>query len=74
MRPKLSFTVTCGRNYIDMSLYDKIQATAAYIQSKVTTRPQVGIILGSGLGGLIDLLDKEAELAYTDIPDFPVST
>jgi purine-nucleoside phosphorylase len=57
-----------------MSQYDKIQATAAYIQSKVTTRPQVGIILGSGLGGLIDLLDKEAELAYTDIPDFPLST
>jgi len=57
-----------------MSLYDKIQATAVSIHSKIKTRPVVGIILGSGLGGLVELIDKETEIAYSDIPNFPVST
>jgi len=57
-----------------MTLYDKIQATAEFIRGKVTTQPTIGIILGSGLGGLVDLIDKEATLLYPDIPNFPVST
>ncbi len=57
-----------------MSLYDKIQATAAFIQTKLQNQPKVGIILGSGLGGLIDMIEKEAELQYSQIPNFPVST
>lgn len=57
-----------------MSLFDKIQTTATYIQSKISSTPRVGIILGSGLGGLIDLIQKETELPYGDIPNFPVST
>jgi purine-nucleoside phosphorylase len=57
-----------------MNLYDKIQATATFIQQKTTTKPTVGIILGSGLGGLIDIIEKETEIPYGDIPNFPVST
>ena len=57
-----------------MSLYDRIQATASFIQSKTSTKPQVGIILGSGLGGLIDTITIEAEIPYSEIPGFPVST
>lgn len=57
-----------------MTLYDKIQATAGFINAQITTPPTVGIILGSGLGGLVDLIEKETELRYTDIPHFPVST
>jgi purine-nucleoside phosphorylase len=57
-----------------MTLYDKIQATAAFIREKTTTKPTVGIILGSGLGGLVDMLEKEASIPYADIPNFPVST
>ena len=57
-----------------MTLYDKIQATAAFIQQKIKTRPNIGIILGSGLGGLIDMINIEAEIDYSDIPNFPVST
>ncbi len=59
---------------MDMNLFDKIQATAAYIRSKVTTTPEIGIILGSGLGALTENVEKEAELSYDDIPGFPVST
>ena len=57
-----------------MNLYDKIQATASFIQSRISIQPQAGIILGSGLGGLVDLLNGREEIAYGDIPNFPVST
>ncbi len=57
-----------------MSLFEKIQATAAFIQQKIQNQPKVGIILGSGLGGLIDIIEKETELQYSQIPNFPVAT
>lgn len=55
-------------------LYDRIQQTAAFIQSKIKNKPVTGIILGSGLGGLVDAVNIETEIAYQDIPGFPVST
>lgn len=57
-----------------MTLYDKIQETTAFITSRTKMRPKIGIILGSGLGGLTDVEKKEAEISYTDIPHFPVPT
>ena len=57
-----------------MTLFAKIQATAAYIQEKIKSQPRVGIILGSGLGGLVDMIQKETEISYSEIPNFPVST
>ncbi len=57
-----------------MNLYDKIQATASFISAQIKTKPVVGIILGSGLGGLIDMIDKETEIDYPAIPNFPTST
>lgn len=57
-----------------MSLYDKIQQTAAYIQQQVSAKPTVGIVLGSGLGGLIDIVEQATEISYAAIPNFPVAT
>jgi len=57
-----------------MNLFDKIQATTAYIQQKINHQPKVGIILGSGLGGLIDIISEEKAINYSDIPNFPLST
>jgi purine-nucleoside phosphorylase len=57
-----------------MSLFDKIQATAAFIAQKIQNKPNVGIILGSGLGGLVDMIEKETEIPYSQIPNFPLST
>jgi purine-nucleoside phosphorylase len=57
-----------------MTLFDKIAATASFIQQKTTIRPELGIILGSGLGSLTDTIQIETELSYADIPNFPVST
>ena len=57
-----------------MLLYDKIQETASFIKGKIENQPQIGIILGSGLGGLIDMIEKETEIAYSAIPHFPLAT
>lgn len=52
----------------------KMQTTAEYIRTKVRSNPDVGIILGTGLGGLATKIEIETELEYTSIPNFPVST
>lgn len=51
-----------------------IQEAASYIQSKSSIKPEVGLILGSGLGILADLIEDGVSIAYKDIPHFPVST
>ena len=44
------------------------------IREETLLEPRVGMVLGSGLGGLADALEKRVEIAYADIPDWPVST
>ena len=55
-------------------LYDQIEEARAAIQSRWKGRPRVGIILGTGLGGLVEEIETEAVLPYGDIPHFPIST
>lgn len=57
-----------------MDLFDKIQTTASFIRQQLSSTPQVGIILGSGIGDLSHILSVEAEIPYADIPNFPVAT
>jgi len=52
----------------------KVKETTAFIKSKVTISPEVGIILGTGLGGLVKQITNQQVLNYSDIPNFPVST
>ncbi|MBC7261616.1 MAG: purine-nucleoside phosphorylase [Chloroflexi bacterium] len=52
----------------------KRKEAAAYIRSKCDIVPQIGIILGSGLGALADEITKATVIPYRDIPHFPVST
>ncbi|MEZ4922799.1 MAG: purine-nucleoside phosphorylase, partial [Crocinitomicaceae bacterium] len=52
----------------------KIIETVEYIQEKVTYQPVIGIVLGTGLGGLAKEIDVKFTLNYADIPNFPVST
>lgn len=56
------------------NLLEKIDETINYINSQVDMQPEYGIILGTGLGNLADEIEPVAELAYGDIPHFPVST
>lgn len=45
-----------------------------FLRSKTTSHPAIGIILGTGLGGLVKEIDIMTEVDYVDIPHFPVST
>ena len=55
-------------------LYEQVQEATSAIQAHWKGRPRVGIILGTGLGGLVEEIETEAALDYGDIPHFPVST
>jgi purine-nucleoside phosphorylase len=55
-------------------MLEQIKQTASFIASKVGFEPEIGIILGTGLGGLVHGIDAKAEISYKDIPGFPVST
>jgi purine-nucleoside phosphorylase len=57
-----------------MQLYDQVQEAAAAIRAQWPGRPRVGIILGTGLGGLVEEIEAEAVLTYAAIPHFPTST
>ncbi|MEM9588128.1 MAG: purine-nucleoside phosphorylase [Planctomycetota bacterium] len=57
-----------------LDLYDKINEAAAFIRNQFAKTPRVGIILGTGLGGLVEQIDVEATIDYADIPHFPQST
>ncbi len=55
-------------------MLDKIRQTAAYIRQHVGEMPRTAIILGTGLGELVDHIEIVKSLDYKDIPNFPVST
>ena len=56
-------------------MLENIQNTARYIKSRTNDfEPEVGIILGTGLGGLVKEIEVEKQLMYGNIPDFPIST
>ncbi|MGM0666381.1 MAG: purine-nucleoside phosphorylase [Bacteroidota bacterium] len=52
----------------------KIEETAAFLKSKGFTSPDAGIVLGTGLGGLVSKIKIIHEVDYSQIPNFPVST
>lgn len=48
--------------------------TINFITTRFKETPEVGIILGTGLGGLVNVIDVIDVIPYQEIPDFPVST
>ncbi len=55
-------------------LMDKVTTARDHILARTEIAPEIAIILGSGLGGLIDDVQVDAAFPYGEIPDFPVST
>jgi purine-nucleoside phosphorylase len=56
-------------------MLESIEGTVQYIKSRIGDfEPEVGIILGTGLGGLVKDIEVEKQLLYSNIPDFPIST
>ncbi|MGD9898212.1 MAG: purine-nucleoside phosphorylase [Calditrichaceae bacterium] len=59
----------------DIDIYRKqIAEAVSFIKKRDNDSPQIGIILGTGLGGLVKEIDIKDEIPYHDIPHFPVST
>lgn len=59
------------QNYISLAQIDE---TVQKIKSQISIQPVAGIILGSGLNGLADSVQSAVNIAYSDLPNFPVST
>jgi len=52
----------------------QLKESVKFLQKQYKHAPQVGIVLGSGLGNFTEEIEIEKEVAYGDIPNFPVST
>lgn len=57
-----------------MDLQIEIKESAEYILSKLSLEPEIGLILGSGLGAIGDQIEDPEYFPYNEIPNFPVST
>lgn len=55
-------------------LKSKVEEAAQYIRSHLKSEPEVGLILGTGLGGIVDEIENAVLLPYETIPHYPVST
>ena len=59
----------------EINWLDKIQETSVFIKRRVNNKlPKTAIILGTGLGAVVDHINIEVEIPYSEIPNFPVST
>ena len=54
--------------------HKELDEAVAYIKSQITIEPTIGIILGTGLGSLVDGIEMVGTVDYDKIPHFPVST
>jgi purine-nucleoside phosphorylase len=55
-------------------MLERIKETASFIKDKMHTAPETAIILGTGLGSLVNEMTDKHEIGYEEIPHFPVST
>ncbi len=57
-----------------MLSYNRVKTTAKYILGKLESKPEIAIILGSGLNSAYEMLENKIEIPYDEIPDFPPAT
>lgn len=55
-------------------MWDKVQQTVNFLKEQGFTNPEYAIVLGSGLGNLVDVIQIEKSIPYKEIPNFPIST
>lgn len=53
---------------------DKRKEAADYIKEKISLKPKLGLILGSGLGDYSEKIESKTTIPYSEIPHFPIST
>lgn len=59
---------------INKEMYEKIKQSADFIRQQGVSAPEIGIILGTGLGSMVDHINIELSIDYKDIPNFPIAT
>lgn len=59
---------------MEKTYLERINETAEFIRAEVGEMPKIGVILGTGLGDLVNHIEVSKELDYHNIPNFPVST
>ncbi|MEE8317185.1 MAG: purine-nucleoside phosphorylase, partial [Syntrophobacteria bacterium] len=52
----------------------QVKESVAFLRNKTEIQPQIGIVLGTGLGDLADKIQAAAVIPYEEVPHFPVST
>lgn len=57
-----------------MELINEIRTSTEFIHNKIEFAPEIGLILGSGLGVLADEIENPVKILYSEIPHFPIST
>jgi purine-nucleoside phosphorylase len=57
-----------------MTLREQVQEAVQFIRTRTRIVPEIGIILGTGMGGMADEVQSDVVIDYRDIPHFPVST
>lgn len=55
-------------------LMEQLEEAASYIKGRLAASPEIGLILGSGLGVLAELIEEPLTIPYAEIPNLPVST
>lgn len=55
-------------------MIERIRQTASFLQARVNDMPDTAIILGTGLGALVDYIEDKQFIPYSEIPNFPIST
>lgn len=51
--------------------YERVEAIAEWLLSRTHIRPRIGIICGSGLGGVGEIVENKHVIPYSQIPEFP---
>ena len=62
-----------NEKYVEETML-KLNETKKFLEERMTIKPKIAIILGSGLGPLADLVEDKIAINYKDIPNFPYST
>mgnify|MGYP000724024547 CR=1 FL=1 len=57
-----------------IGMLEKLEETVAFVRQRTASRPTVGVILGSGLGQLVERMEDTTAIDYRDVPHFPAPT
>ncbi|MFW6334759.1 MAG: purine-nucleoside phosphorylase [Desulfosalsimonas sp.] len=56
------------------SYWESVARAAEYLEERISGRPEIGVMTGTGLGGAAGCAEAESRIPYSEIPEFPVST